>query len=82
MRWQLDQLVVEGTSNSEQILQWWAASFSASPLTDEAPDIEMALNAVSTMPALKPPLSMRKVTSWPIILTADIRWPTCPNMAA
>lgn len=51
MRWQLDQLVVEGTSNSEQILQWWAASFSASPLTDEAPDIEMALNAVSTMPA-------------------------------
>jgi hypothetical protein len=50
MRWQLDQFVVEGTSNSEQILEWWAASFSASPQTDEAPDIQIAVDVVPTVP--------------------------------
>jgi hypothetical protein len=50
MRWQLDQFVVEGTSNSEQILEWWAVSFSASPQTDEAPDIQIAVDVVPTVP--------------------------------
>jgi hypothetical protein len=51
MRWNLHNLIIEGTSNDATLRQSWQSSFASLPSSTAVPDIQLVLNIVPTMPA-------------------------------